>query len=81
VLAILGVQGHARALDLLIGHVDDDRPAVRRWAVVAIENALPRDVATARLAAVQNQLRHADAKTAVQQALERISRRSESGHP
>jgi len=81
VLAILGVRGSARALDLLFGHVDDDRPAVRRWALAAIENILPRDLAIPRLTAVQNQLRHTDAKQAVQRALERLSQRSDSGHP
>jgi hypothetical protein len=54
---------------------------VRRWVLIAIENVLPRDVAITRLTAVKDQLRHADAKTAVQAALERLSQRSESGHP
>ncbi len=74
VLAILGVRGSARALDLVVGHLDDDRPAVRRWALDAIENFLPPDVATTRLTEAQRGLRHADSKAAVAQALERLSR-------
>jgi len=81
VLTILGARGSARALDLVVGHLDDDRPSVRRWALIAIENALPRDVAITRLTAVKDQMRHADAKQAVQRALERLSRRSGSGSP
>ncbi|HJQ67318.1 MAG TPA: M1 family aminopeptidase [Gemmatimonadales bacterium] len=75
VLAILGVRGNARALDLVVNHLDDDRPAVRRWALEAIENILPPEVATARLTAVRDRLRHADSKAAVVRVLERLSRK------
>ena len=81
VLAILGVRGSTRALDLLAGHLDDERPAVRRWSLIAIENVLPRDAAITRLTAVRDQLRHADARAAIQAALDRLAQRSESGHP
>lgn len=81
VLAILGVRGNARALDLVVGHLNDDRPAVRRWALDAIENIFPPDLATTRLTAIAGQLRHPDSKTAVQQALERLARRSGTGSP
>jgi len=75
VLVILGVRGNARALDLVLGHLDDDRPAVRRWSLDALENILPPELATARLSAAQDRLRHADTKAAVGRSLERLSRR------
>ncbi len=81
VLAILGVRGNAHALDLLLGHLDDDRPAVRRWTLIALENVLPRDLTISRLTAVQNQMRHADAKEAVQRTLDRLSKQGPSGNP
>jgi HEAT repeat protein len=73
VLAILGVRGNAHALDLVVNHLDDDRPAVRRWALEAIENILPPEVATARLRAVRDRLQHADSKAAVGRVLERLA--------
>lgn len=81
VLAILGVRGNDHALDLLFGHVDDDRPAVRRWALMAIENILPHNVVTTRLTALKDQLRHADARAAVQHTLDRLSRSGASAPP
>lgn len=73
VLAILGVRGNARALDLVVNHLDDDRPAVRRWALEALENILPPEVATTRLNAVRDRLRHSDARAAVGRVLERLA--------
>jgi len=78
VLAVLGARGSGRALDLLTAHLDDDRPAVRRWALIAMENALPDSLATSRLAGVHDKLTHADARDAVQHALERLSQRKGS---
>ena len=75
VLTILGARGNARALDLVLGHLDDDRPAARRWSLDALENILPPEAATARLSAVRDRLRHADTKAAVGRVLERLSRR------
>ena len=74
VLAILGARGDARALDLVVGHLDDDRPAVRRWALTAIENALPPNLATARLQSVRDRLTHTDTRQAVAEALERLAK-------
>ncbi|HSD32685.1 MAG TPA: M1 family aminopeptidase [Gemmatimonadales bacterium] len=74
VLAILGARGSVRALDLLAGHLDDDRRAVRRWALIAMENALPPTVATERLTAVRDRLKYAETREAVQQALERLAK-------
>src|SRR5262245_1813913 len=73
VLAILGMRGSARALDLVVGHLDDDRPAVRRWALEAITSVLPDTVAAAHLTAIKDRLRHEDSKEAVQQAIERLT--------
>jgi aminopeptidase N len=74
VLAILGSRGSARALDLLTGHLDDDRAAVRRWALIAFENALPPDVATDRLTTARERLKHPDARDAVTRALDRLAK-------
>jgi aminopeptidase N len=78
VLAILGARGNGRALDLLTGHLDDDRAAVRRWALIAIENALPGTLATARLQSVRDRLTHAETRRAVTEALDRLSK--QKGH-
>jgi aminopeptidase N len=78
VLAILGARGNARALDLLTGHLDDDRAAVRRWALIAIENALPDTLATARLQSVRDRLTHEETRRAVTEALVRLSK--QGGH-
>ena len=78
VLAVLGARGSSRALDLLTAHLDDDRPAVRRWALIAMENALPDTLATSRLAGAHDKLTHADTRDAVQHALERLSKRKGS---
>ncbi|HEY6059599.1 MAG TPA: M1 family aminopeptidase [Gemmatimonadales bacterium] len=79
VLAILGSRGNARALDLLTGHLDDDRAAVRRLALIAIENALPDTLATARLQSVRDRLTHEETRRAVTEALVRLSK--QGGHP
>jgi aminopeptidase N len=78
VLAILGSRGNARALDLLMGHLDDRRAAVRRWALIAIENALPDTLATARLQSVRDRLTHEETRRAVTEALDRLSK--QGGH-
>lgn len=78
VLAILGARGNVRALDLLTGHLDDDRAAVRRWALIAIENALPDTLATARLQSVRDRLTHEETRRAVTEALDRLSK--QKGH-
>ena len=75
VLAVLGARGSSRALDLLTAHLDDTRPSVRRWALIAMENALPDTLATSRLSGARDRLTHADAREAVVQALERLSNR------
>ena len=76
VLAVLGARGSSRALDLLTAHLDDSRPSVRRWALIAMENALPDTLATSRLAGVQDKLTHPDTRDAVHRALERLSHRT-----
>jgi len=81
VLAILGVRGNARALDLVVNHLDDERPAVRRWALTAITNVLPDTVAAARLTAIKDRLRHPDSKAAVQKAIDQLSARRGTGGP
>jgi hypothetical protein len=74
VLAVLGARGSAHALDLLFAHLNDDRPQVRRWALIAITNALPHPIATQRLTAAKADLKYDDTKQAVDRALERLAR-------
>ena len=69
VLAALGARGSAHALDLLAAHLDEPRRAVRGWALQAFQFSLPRPVALERLRAAANGITHADAKTAVQDAI------------
>jgi aminopeptidase N len=81
VLAVLGARGSAHALDLLFGHLDDERSQVRRWALIATTNALPHSVATQRLTAVKDRLRYDDTKRAVGRALERLARPRQNEDP
>ena len=80
ILAILGSRGSTRAVDLLVGHLNDSRASVRRWALIAIENALKPEDATARLTAVQGQLTYADTRDAVTAALKRLAERGKTPH-
>ena len=69
-------RGSSRALDLLTQHLDENRPAGRRWALIAMENALPDTLATSRLTSVRAKLTHDDTRDAVQKALDRLSHRT-----
>ena len=69
VLAALGARGSAHALELLAAHLDDARRTVRGWALQAFQYSLPRPLALERLRAAVDGLTHADAKTAVQDAI------------
>lgn len=42
VLAVLAARGDTRARDLLMGHLNDKRAAVRRWSLNAISNTMVR---------------------------------------
>jgi len=72
VLAALGARGSSRALDLLAGHLDDARRAVRGWALQAFQFAMPRPVGLARLRSAVDGLTHPDAKQAVQDAIRQM---------
>jgi aminopeptidase N len=74
VLAVLGARGNAHALDLLFAHLNDGRAAVRRWALIAITNAVPHATAMQRLTAVKDQLKFDDTKQAVGRALEQLAK-------
>jgi len=69
VLAALGARGNARALDLLVRHLDDERTQVRRWALEAFRYSLPRPLAQPKLQAVSAALKFADTKEAVAELL------------
>ena len=79
VLAALGVRGSARALALLAGHLDDERPAVRGWALQAFQFAMPRPLALAQLRGAVARLTRADAQAAVNDAIKRLE--TPSGMP
>jgi aminopeptidase N len=72
VLAALAARGSGRALDLLAAHLDDDRPAVRRWVVEAFRFTLPRELALPRLRPLVGKLKHADTRKDVEAALRRL---------
>ncbi len=63
-LAVLASRGSSRALDLLAGHLDDERPYVRRWTLEAFRFSLRRDLAQATLQAVSGELKFADTRRA-----------------
>ena len=73
VLAALGNRGSSRALDVLSAHLDDPRAYVRRWVLQAFQSTVQRDLAIARLRAVEGRLKYADTKknaAALRQRLE-----------
>jgi len=64
VLAALASRGSTRALDLLVKHLDDERPYVRRWALEAFHFSMRRELAQPKLQAVSAGLKYADTKQA-----------------
>jgi hypothetical protein len=74
VLAALASRGSARALDLLVKHLDDERSYVRRWALEAFRFSLRRDIAQPKLQAVSTVLRFADTKQAAAELLQQWQR-------
>jgi aminopeptidase N len=70
VLAALAGRGSARALDLLVKRLDDERPYVRRWALEAFRFSLRRDIAQPRLQAISAGLKFADTKQAAADLLQ-----------
>jgi len=48
-----GERGSTRALDLLVKHLDDERPYVRRWALEAFRFSLTRTLGTTQVAGHQ----------------------------
>jgi len=79
VLGVLAGRGSDRALDLLVGHLNDASPSVRRSAVFAFM-AMPPAQAIAKLESVQGSLTHADTQAQVKQAIERIKERQQRAH-
>jgi len=74
VLAALAARGSGRALDVLAAHLDDDRPAVRRWVVEAFRFTLPRELGVPRLEAIAGTLKHADTRKDAEAALEQLKK-------
>jgi HEAT repeat protein len=74
VLAALAARGSGHALDILALHLDDDRPAVRRWVVEAFQFTLPRQLGVPRLQAVSGKLKYPGTKQDVEKALEQLKK-------
>jgi aminopeptidase N len=76
VLALAGfaARGNAHALDLLTRALDDDRAAVRQWAVVAFARALPPKIALPALQAHVGSLTHSDAREFVTRVIGRLEK-------
>jgi aminopeptidase N len=74
VLAVLAARGSAHAFDVLTAHLDDERAAVRRWAVEAFQFTLPRQLGIPRLQAVAGTLKYEDTKNDVKKALEQLEK-------
>jgi len=77
ILAALGARGSARALDLLVAHLNEERRTVRGWALQAFRYAMPRPVALERLRAAVDGLTHADTKQAVRDAIQALEAQPE----
>jgi aminopeptidase N len=73
VLAALGARGSQRALGALARHLDDDRRAVRGWALQAFRFGMPRPLALSRLREAANGLTRADARQVVNDAITAMS--------
>ena len=73
-LGAIAARGDSGAMTLLVGHLNDDRGWVRGWALDAIRNALPPELAAAQLKAAAGSLTHADTRTAVAKELERLEK-------
>ena len=74
VLAALAARGSAHALDLLAGHLNDDRRTVRRWVVEAFQFTLPRQLGIPRLQAVAGALKYADTRKDVETVLQHLQK-------
>jgi HEAT repeat protein len=70
VLAALASRGSTRALDLLVKHLDDERPYVRRWALEAFRFSMARALAQPKLQAISAGLKFADTKKAATDLLQ-----------
>jgi HEAT repeat protein len=77
VLAVFGMRGNSRAMDLLMHHVNDERAGVRRWVVDAIRDVIGsqnKPLAIQQLQAAANIATHADTKAAIAGALVALGR-------
>jgi len=76
VLGALANRGSARALDVLSRHLDDQRSYVRRWVLQAFWSTVRRDLAIARLRALETQLRYPDTQKAAARLRQRLEERN-----
>ncbi len=73
VLASLGARGNQHALELLARRLDDDRRALRGWALQAYQFGMPRSLALAQLQAAVAHLSHPEARLAASAVITRMS--------
>jgi len=71
-LGAMAARGSKRALDLLVGDLNDQRPYVRQWALGAIVQSLGAERALPALKAAQPALTHTDTRTAVDLAMKQL---------
>ncbi len=77
VLASLGARGSVHALDVLTKHLNDDRPAVRRWGLEAFRFTLARlnhAVAVERLKGAVAGITHAGTRQEATSLIERLQK-------
>ena len=76
-LAAMAGRGSASAMALLVGHLNDDRAWVRRWAVEAFTNGMEPKMALERLTALAPSIRHTDTAAAARKAITRLGKAGE----
>jgi aminopeptidase N len=77
VLATFGARGNARALDIVIRHLNDPRAAVRRWVANALSNTMARvnkGVAVARLQAAVAGITYPETRQQVTELIARLDK-------
>jgi aminopeptidase N len=79
VLASMAARGNRRALNLLVGELNNDRHYIRAWALGAIQNALPTPLALEQLRAIQGSVSHTDTREDIAKAIAALE--SESTTP
>ena len=75
-LAVLANRGSATALQVLTRHLDDERPAARRYVLDAFRSTLAPDQALRELRAAQDKLRYADTRKRAAIVVQQLERKA-----